>query len=74
METSKLSRKGQVTIPKAIRNAVGLDAGDLVACEARDGVILLKRLEHFDADFHAALSGTLDEWASPEDEEAFRDL
>ena len=74
MQTSRLSRRGQVTIPGEIRRAAGLGPGDLVACEVRDGVILLKRLEPFDTDFHNALSGTLDEWASPEDEEAFRDL
>jgi hypothetical protein len=28
----------------------------------------------FDAAYHAAVSETLEEWASPEDEEAFRDL
>lgn len=28
----------------------------------------------FDAAFHASLAMTLDEWLSPEDEEAFRDL
>ncbi len=32
---------------------------------------MLKRTEPFDAAFHAALSATLDEWSSPEDEEAF---
>jgi antitoxin PrlF len=74
MQTSKLSGRGQVTLPGEIRKAAGLGPGDLVACEVRDGVILLKRLEPLDAEFHHALSGTLDEWASPEDEEAFRDL
>jgi AbrB family looped-hinge helix DNA binding protein len=74
MQTSRLSRRGQVTIPGEIRKAAGLGPGDLVAYEVRDGVILLKRLEPFDAEFHGALSGTLEEWASPEDEEAFRDL
>jgi hypothetical protein len=39
-----------------------------------ENVVKLKRLEPFDAAFHAALSGTLDEWATEEDEEAFRDL
>jgi len=34
----------------------------------------LRRVETFDRAFHAALSDTLTEWTSPEDEEAFRDL
>ena len=74
MQTSKLSSKGQVTIPREIRENVGLEPGHLVAYEVKDGVIILKRVEPFDAAFHEALSETLDEWNSPEDEEAFRDL
>jgi len=31
-------------------------------------------VEPFDRAFHAALSETLTEWSSAEDEEAFRDL
>lgn len=74
MQTSKLSSKGQVTIPREIREKVRLEPGHLVAYEVKDGVIILKRVEPFDAAFHEALSKTLDEWNSPEDEEAFRDL
>ncbi len=74
MLASKLSSKGQVTIPKEIRETVGLEPGDMVAYELHHGAILLKRVEPFDAAFHAALSATLDEWATEEDAEAFRDL
>jgi antitoxin PrlF len=74
MQTSRLTRRGQVTIPGEIRRSLGLGPGDLVACEVREGGILLKRVETFDTQFHIALSATLDEWSSPEDEEAFRDL
>jgi len=42
--------------------------------EIRGEKATLSRIEPFDASFHAALSTTLDEWNSPEDEEAFRDL
>ena len=74
MQTSKLSSKGQVTIPMEVREKAGLEPGHLVTYEVKDGVIILKRVEPFDAAFHEALSKTLDEWNSPEDEEAFRDL
>ena len=74
MQTSRLTRKGQVTIPGEIRRSLGLGPGDLVAYEVREGGILLKRVEPFDTQFHIALSATMDEWASSEDEEAFRDL
>lgn len=74
MTTSRLSSKGQVTIPKEFRDAIGLKSGDVVAYEVHDNVITLKHLEPFDVAFHEALSKTLDEWATTEDEEAFRDL
>ena len=74
MVASKVSSKGQVTIPKEVRETLGVKPGDLVEYEIREGVVYLKRVEPFDAEFHAALSHTLDEWTSPEDDEAFRDL
>ena len=74
MQTSKLSSKRQVTIPREIREKLGLEPGYLIAYEVRDGEVILKRVEPFDVPFHEALSKTLDEWNSPEDEEAFNDL
>jgi len=74
MYVSRLSSKGQVTIPKEIREAIGLKPGDMIAYEVQNGVVTLTRVESFDAAFHAALSDTLDEWATPDDDEAFRDL
>ncbi len=72
---SRLSSKGQVTLPKAVRAALGAKAGDLIGYEVDGNVVRLRRLAPFDAAFHAAVSGTLDEeWSSPGDEEAFRDL
>ena len=62
VKTGRLSAKGQVTIPKQVREALGVGPGDLVAYEIEDGVVRLKRVEPFDAEFHSALSQTLDEW------------
>jgi antitoxin PrlF len=45
-----------------------------VIYDLRDEEVVLRRAEPFDVAHHAALSGTLAEWSSPEDEEAFRDL
>lgn len=74
MYVSRLSSKGQVTIPKEIRKTIGLKPGDMITYEVQNGVVTLARVESFDAAFHAALSGTLDEWTTPDDDEAFRDL
>ena len=74
MEISRVSSKGQVTLPKKIRESLGIGPGDVIAYEVSSGVVFIRRLESFDAPFHAALSDTLDEWNTPEDDEAFRDL
>ncbi len=71
MQTSKLSSKSQVTLPKEIRDALGAHPGDTIVYEVEGNVVRLKRLEPFDAAFHKALSNTLSEWASDEDEVAF---
>ena len=74
MLMSKLSTQGQVTIPKRVRETLGLEPGDRVGYEIDAGGVRIVRVEPFDAAFHAALSETMDEWTSQEDEEAFRDL
>jgi len=74
MKTSRLSSKGQVTIPSEIRAALHLEAGDLVAYEMKDGEAILRRAEPFDVAYHSAVSETLEEWGSVDDDEAFRDL
>lgn len=71
---SRLSSKGQVTIPAEVREKLHLEAGDTVIYDVEDERAVLRRAEPFDIAYHASLSETLDEWASPEDEEAFRDL
>jgi antitoxin PrlF len=76
MFTSKVTTKGQVTLPKPIRDRMGLHAGDILAYELKpDGGVSVRKLRPFAHAWHQALSDTLaEEWNSPEDEEAFRDL
>lgn len=72
--TSKVSSKGQVTFPKEVRDSIGLKTGDVIAYEVKSNRIVVRRLEPFDAAYHAAVSQTLSEWDTAEDDEAFRDL
>ena len=71
---SKVFIKGQVTIPANIRKAIGMEPGDMVAYELQGKSVKLKGIEPLDAAYHAALSETLEEWNSLEDEEALNDL
>ena len=71
MHTSKLSRKSQITLPREVRQALGARPGDTIVYELDGNVVRLKRLYPFDAAFHRALSSTLSEWVSDEDDEAF---
>ena len=72
---SKLSSKGQVTIPKVVRDSLGLEPGDFVTYEiSGDDSVILRRVEPFDAPFHIAVSETLEEWGSEDDEDAFSNL
>jgi antitoxin PrlF len=72
--TSRISEKGQITIPKKIRETLGSAPGDVIAYEVANNIVTLKRVAPFDAAYHAAVSQTLDEWNSADDDEAFRDL
>ena len=42
MPSALITRKGQVTIPKKVRDQVGLKIGDRVGFAVRDGVVILK--------------------------------
>lgn len=74
LQTAKLTSKYQTTIPLPVRKALNLRAGDLVGFEIDGTDIKLKRATPLDIAFAQALSGTLSEWSSPEDEAAFKDL
>ncbi len=74
MIRSRISPKGQITLPKPVREAIGASPGDMVVYEVEGNAVRLRRLDPFDVEFHDALSRTLNEWTSEEDEVAFRDL
>lgn len=71
---AKLTRKHQATIPKEVREVLGLRRGDLVLFEIEDGAVSLRRGTPLDAEFLRSLEGTLSEWLSDHDEEAYGDL
>ena len=72
---SKLTSKYQATIPEKIRSILGINAGDSVAFEINQNKqVVIRKLDPIDIEFAKALEGTMSEWLSEHDEEAYRDL
>ena len=71
---SKLTKKNQATVPQVIRKKLNLNAGDTIAFEIDDDIIKLRKAEPIDIEFANALTPTLSEWESLNDEEAYNDL
>ena len=74
MDLARITARGQATIPKRVREAANLNAGDLLSFEVQSDHLVIRKLPAAeDAHLHG-VSRTLEEWTSPEDEEAWRDL
>ncbi len=72
---AKVTAKGQTTIPQDVRTALMVTPGDLIAWEVgTDGKATVRRVQPVDLEYLHAVEGTLGEWASPADEEAYRGL
>ena len=72
---AKVTVKGQTTIPQEVRAALHIKAGDLLLWETSDeGVAKVRRVQPLDLAYLRAVEGTLGEWSSNEDEEAYGGL
>ena len=72
---AKITARGQTTIPQNIRAALYVAPGDLIAWEiGMHGAATVPRVQSMDAGYIRAVGGTLSEWASAGDEEAYREL
>ena len=74
MKSSRVTARGQATIPKSIREAAGLYAGDVLVFETDGNQVVVRKAARGRGDHLQGLSEGLSEWASAEDEEAWRDL
>ena len=74
MKTSKVTARGQATIPKSIREAAGLYAGDVLVFETDGDHVVVRKVDQGRDDHLSGLSDAMSEWASAEDEEAWHDL
>ncbi len=71
----RVTTKGQATIPADIRKALGIQPGDRILWEIEEnGTVRVKRIAPLDEEYLKAIEGTLSEWETAADEEAYRDL
>jgi antitoxin PrlF len=71
---SRLTSKYQATIPRPVRQELGVGAGDSVAFVIESGRVWLRRADPLDREFARALSDTMSEWLSEADDEAYGEL
>jgi AbrB family looped-hinge helix DNA binding protein len=75
LASSRVTQKFQTTIPAKVRKLLGIKSGDLIGFEAREkGEVVIRKATPLDVAFAKSVEGTLSEWTSKEDEEAYRDL
>jgi len=73
-QLSRVTSKFQATIPLAVRRKLGLKPGDAVVFEIENDIVTVRRATALDREYVKAVEGTLTEWLSKEDEEAYREL
>lgn len=68
----QIASKYQATIPEPVRQLLHLKAGDAIAFDIEGDDIHLRKARPMDLAFVKSLEGTLSEWATQEDEQAYR--
>ena len=71
---SRVTSKFQATIPAPVRAALGIKQGDVIAFEVKNGLVRLTRAAPRDIAFAQAVEGTLSDWDSASDDEAYGGL
>lgn len=72
---AKVTAKGQTTIPQEVRQTLDIKPGDLLLWEMDDeGGAKVRRIQPLDLAYLRGVEGTLGEWSSDEDEQAYRGL
>lgn len=70
----KITSKAQTTLPKEVREALGVKPGDMLVYRIAKGKVTLARAEPLDRAYLGAVELTLSEWASPQDAAAYDKL
>lgn len=64
-----VTAKGQMTIPAAVRESLGLEPGDTVAIELDQDKAILRKVRSIDVGWDVAVAATLSEWEDSLDDE-----
>lgn len=71
---AKITSKNQISIPKEVRKILNLHQGDGVSFDIDGDRVVISKISKTDYEYLKSLGATAQEWNSPEDDEAFRDL
>ena len=74
MTLGKLTNEGQVTLPIDVRTKLRLEPGDVLVYEIEGDAVRIHKGQAVNSAWHGAVAGTLEEWNSREDDEAFGGL
>lgn len=71
---STLTAKSQTTVPRVVRERLGLKPGDRLIYEIEDGTVRIRKAPRVDLAYLRAVQTTLSEWDSAEDDAAYGEL
>jgi len=77
MKTIRITEKGQISIPKDMREIEGFEEGDKIAILAFEDRVELRSLKQFSEKMFTALASEKSlakDWLSKEDEKAWKNL
>jgi len=60
--TARITAKGQLTIPKSVREILNVSKGDAVIFEEKNGDIVVRKATAIDAAWAKGIQTTLSEW------------
>jgi len=67
--TSKITSKGQVTVPKRVRESLGIKVGDSIAYEVNEDNAVIRRIPKINVEWANSIENTLTEWVDGLDDE-----
>jgi bifunctional DNA-binding transcriptional regulator/antitoxin component of YhaV-PrlF toxin-antitoxin module len=72
---SKITAKGQTTVPQEVRVALKSKPGDLLAWEVgKEGRVAVRRVQPMDVEYLRAVEKTMSEWNTAEDDSVWRSI